>query len=128
MSIREEALAFMREYYDAGHIVGLNADVMANKLADRLENNQAHSILQIYTDIDLVRVVLQVHSVQIQPAGLVIGVNAPHRNCLLTNEQLADAISITHYLIVCTAPSNPRYTEICEHFTDLIKIQKERAK
>lgn len=35
--MRDVILQFFREYYDAGHIVALNVDVMAHKLADRLE-------------------------------------------------------------------------------------------
>ena len=38
-SPREEVLAIVREYYDAGHIVDLNADVMAHKITDAIERN-----------------------------------------------------------------------------------------
>ncbi len=36
-SARDVVLDFFREYFDAGHIVNINADVMAHKLADRLD-------------------------------------------------------------------------------------------
>ena len=36
-SAREIILDMIRAWYDAGHIVDLNADVMAHKLADAIE-------------------------------------------------------------------------------------------
>ena len=36
-SLRDQLIEMMRAYYDAGHIVDLNADVMAHKIADRIE-------------------------------------------------------------------------------------------
>ena len=36
-SAREVILGMIRAWYDAGHIVNLNADVMAHKLADAIE-------------------------------------------------------------------------------------------
>ena len=35
--MRDEILDIIRAYYDAGHIVNLNADVMAHKIADMIE-------------------------------------------------------------------------------------------
>ena len=48
MNIRAEIVAFMREYYYAGHIVNLSADVMAHKLADRIDSIEL-SIKEVYT-------------------------------------------------------------------------------
>lgn len=84
MNIRAEIVAFMREYYDAGHIVNLSADVMAHKLADRIDSIEL-SIKEVYTHIDLVRVRLEISAVTIEPEGISICVqpaNLAPRNAL----------------------------------------------
>ena len=35
--LREEILGIVRAYYDAGHIVDINADVLAHKITDMIE-------------------------------------------------------------------------------------------
>lgn len=134
MTLRDEIVAFMREYYDAGHIVCLNTDVMAHKLADRIEPMLSFSeraIKEVYTYRDLVRVILEVASIGIEPGGLSICVH-PHQalapQSALTPEQLADAISITHNMVQSTAQTSPRFDDICQHLADLLNIQKERSK
>ena len=124
--IRKEILEFIRKYYDAGHIIELNADVMANKLADIVENRFKVSIKEVYTHINLVRMQMEIRSIEIEPRGIFICVEAPIRH-QITNEQLADAINASHSLMMKTSPENKLYLPICKHHVELLQIQADRA-